>query len=111
MIHRHLPVAAILFAAVFPIVAADAPSTEQLRAALRKATDYLTSISTEGGYLWRYSEDLRERRGEEKATATQICSRPARQASAWPFSKLTPPRRSVTSLPRRLQRLRWSAAS
>lgn len=65
-------VSAILFAAVFPIAAADAPSPEQARAALRKATDYLSSISTEGGYLWRYSEDLSERRGEATATATQI---------------------------------------
>jgi hypothetical protein len=75
MIHRRLIVSAILFAAGFPAAAADA-SPEQLQAALRKATDYLTSISTEGGYLWRYSEDLRERRGEEKATTTQIWVQP-----------------------------------
>jgi hypothetical protein len=76
MFHRRLLVAVFLFSAIFPITAADAPSAEELKAALRKATDYLTSISTEGGYLWRYSEDLRERRGEEKATATQIWVQP-----------------------------------
>ncbi len=53
-----------------------APSPENVQAALRKATDYLTSISTEGGYLWRYSADLAERWGEGKATATQIWVQP-----------------------------------
>jgi hypothetical protein len=56
--------------------AADAPSRDQVKAALRKATDYLASISTEGGYLWRYSEDLQQRRGEEVATPTQIWVQP-----------------------------------
>jgi hypothetical protein len=51
---------------------AKTPSAEEVRAALAKATGFLTSISTEGGYLWRYSEDLRARRGESDATATQI---------------------------------------
>lgn len=53
-----------------------APSPENVPAALRKATDYLTSISTDGGYLWRYSADLAERWGEGKATATQIWVQP-----------------------------------
>jgi len=47
-------------------------SADVVKRALRQATDYLTSISTEGGYLWRYSEDLRVRRGETEATPTQI---------------------------------------
>jgi PelA/Pel-15E family pectate lyase len=42
------------------------------QAAMAKATDFLRSISTEGGYLWRYSPDLNERAGERPATATQI---------------------------------------
>jgi hypothetical protein len=29
-------------------------------------------VATEGGYLWRYSEDLSQREGEGKATATQV---------------------------------------
>ena len=43
---------------------------------MNKATEYLTSISTEGGYLWRYSKDLKDRRGEEIATPTQIWVQP-----------------------------------
>jgi len=46
------------------------------RAALEKATTYLRSISTEGGYLWRYSLDLQQRAGETKATATQVWVQP-----------------------------------
>lgn len=40
---------------------------------LRRAVDFFHSqVATEGGYLWRYSEDLRTREGEGKATATQV---------------------------------------
>jgi len=56
--------------------AAEAPSRTEVKTALSKATQYLTSISTEGGYLWWYSEDLKQRRGEEVATATQIWVQP-----------------------------------
>jgi hypothetical protein len=52
--------------------AQERPSPEAVKTALLRATDYLTSISTEGGYLWWYSADLKERRGEEIATETQI---------------------------------------
>ncbi|MCX6899235.1 MAG: pectic acid lyase [Verrucomicrobia bacterium] len=48
----------------------------QVRAALEKATAYMRSISTEGGYLWKYSLDLKNRAGEVKATATQIWIQP-----------------------------------
>jgi len=48
----------------------------EARAALEKATAYMRSISTEGGYLWKYSLDLKERAGETKATATQIWIQP-----------------------------------
>jgi PelA/Pel-15E family pectate lyase len=48
----------------------------QARAALEKATASMRSISTEGGYLWKYSLDLKERAGETKATATQIWIQP-----------------------------------
>jgi PelA/Pel-15E family pectate lyase len=48
----------------------------QALAALGKATAYMRSISTEGGYLWKYSLDLKERAGETKATATQIWIQP-----------------------------------
>ena len=52
------------------------PLAAQARAALEKSTAFMRSISTEGGYLWRYSPDLKEREGEEKATPTQIWVQP-----------------------------------
>jgi hypothetical protein len=52
------------------------PSVEEVKSACQKATDYLTSFSTEGGYLWLYSSDLSERWGENKATPTQIWVQP-----------------------------------
>ena len=66
----------LLLAQLCVCAGANAPSPEEVKAALRKATDFLASLSTEGGYLWRYSADLKERRGEEKATATQIWVQP-----------------------------------
>jgi hypothetical protein len=62
----------LLLCLALPMFAQERPSPEAVKTALRRATDYLTSISTEGGYLWWYSADLKERRGEEVATATQI---------------------------------------
>jgi hypothetical protein len=56
--------------------AADEPLPVQARAAMSRATAYIRSIATEGGYLWRYSPDLKERAGENVATATQIWVQP-----------------------------------
>jgi len=70
-----LPLAAALLCGVAGARAAES-TPEQARAALSKATAYLRSISTEGGYLWWYSEDLKQRRGEETATATQVWVQP-----------------------------------
>lgn len=63
-------------ASVAALRAAEEPLPQQARAAMEKATAYMRSISAEGGYLWRYSLDLSERAGEEKATATQIWVQP-----------------------------------
>ncbi len=55
----------------------DRPLRDQAAEALRKATAYFrTKVATEGGYLWRYSEDFARREGEEKATATQVWVQP-----------------------------------
>ena len=65
-----------------PLLAAALPAGEQTageeslrsraRAALDRATTYFRSrVSVEGSYLWTYSADLKERRGEVDATATQ----------------------------------------
>lgn len=67
---------AVLLSFVSTGVADDQPLSGKARTALAAATGYLVSISTEGGYLWRYSEDMKERRGEDKATATQIWVQP-----------------------------------
>lgn len=59
-----------------PAIASSAEAENALdsaaRDALRRATTHFQSISTRGGYLWWYSEDLKERAGENRATETQI---------------------------------------
>jgi pectate lyase-like protein len=53
--------------------------TEQARRSLEKATDYLGSISTNGGYVGIYSLDLKQRFGEskyEKARTNEIWVQP-----------------------------------
>lgn len=50
---------------------------EEAESAMKEAVQYFRgTISTNGGYLWRYSEDLKERAGEGKATETQIWVQP-----------------------------------
>jgi hypothetical protein len=65
-----------LFVALPSIFAAEGDLTARARRALEKSTAYLRSISAGGGYLWRYSADLKERAGERKATATMIWMQP-----------------------------------
>ncbi len=48
----------------------------QARDAIDRAARFFRSISTEGGYLWRYSLDLETRAGEGAATKTQIWVQP-----------------------------------
>ncbi|MEA3226576.1 MAG: pectic acid lyase, partial [Planctomycetota bacterium] len=50
---------------------------EQAAEAMRRATEFFhTQVSTEGGYLWRYSEDLSLREGEGTTTDTVIWVQP-----------------------------------
>jgi uncharacterized protein YyaL (SSP411 family) len=50
---------------------------EAAETALKKAVQYFRwTVSTNGGYLWTYSADLKERAGEGKATETQIWVQP-----------------------------------
>jgi PelA/Pel-15E family pectate lyase len=56
--------------------AAEDALARDARAAMEKATTFMRSISTEGGWLWRYSPDLKERAGENAATPTQIWVQP-----------------------------------
>src|SRR5205085_10586702 len=58
-------------------VNAQAPSPDEAAGAMKKAVAFFREkVSAEGGYLWRYSEDLSLREGEEKATATQAWLQP-----------------------------------
>ena len=58
-------------------LAADTAEREDVAAALRKAVGFFREkVSIEGGYLWRYSADLKAREGEGKATATQAWVQP-----------------------------------
>lgn len=45
--------------------------------ALRRASNFFTqAVATEGGYLWRYSEDLQFREGEGRASKTIVWVQP-----------------------------------
>jgi hypothetical protein len=49
----------------------EAPTRDEAARALKKAIGFFREkVADGGGYLWRYSEDLSLREGEEKATAT-----------------------------------------
>ncbi|MEJ2703718.1 MAG: pectate lyase [Sedimentisphaerales bacterium] len=50
---------------------------EQAAQAMRRATRFFrTEVSTEGGYLWQYSEDLTLREGEGEATDSMVWVQP-----------------------------------
>jgi len=70
----------ICFVLIFRVGFASAEATdlkEEAEAALKKAVQYFRgTISTNGGYLWWYSEDLKQRAGEGEATETQIWIQP-----------------------------------
>ncbi|MBL9189781.1 MAG: hypothetical protein JNK23_20030 [Opitutaceae bacterium] len=65
-----------LLLCALPLRAADEALAREARAAMERATAFMRGIATEGGYLWRYSLDLKERAGENTATATQIWVQP-----------------------------------
>jgi hypothetical protein len=54
----------------------EADLAARARASMADATRFLSSIATEGGYLWRYSIDLKHRSGEGKATESQVWVQP-----------------------------------
>jgi PelA/Pel-15E family pectate lyase len=58
------------------LAAADDTLPADARATLTRAAHSIHAISTEGGYLWRYSPDLKIRGGEGPATATQVWIQP-----------------------------------
>jgi len=79
MKYRKLLVIGTVIIVLLPIsVNADQKSLkDKCVEAMRRATDFFrTKVSTEGGYLWRYSEDLSRREGEGKATDTMVWVQP-----------------------------------
>lgn len=64
-------------ASIATMATAEDDLREQAARSLRKATEFFVNeVSTEGGYLWRYSVDLTEREGEKEASATEIWIQP-----------------------------------
>jgi len=70
----------VIVLCAFPCSAAepdDAGLRREAAGALRQATDFFRDhVATEGGYLWRYSEDLATREGEGRATDTMVWVQP-----------------------------------
>ncbi|MFH1268811.1 MAG: pectate lyase [Planctomycetota bacterium] len=76
---RRFLLAAVSLGVVLPGLARceETQLRQQAALALRKATDFFTKeVATEGGYLWRYSEDLARREGEGKASETTVWVQP-----------------------------------
>lgn len=70
-------VSAVVVAVPLAARAQDAPTREQAAAALRRACEFFrTKVSASGGYLWRYSADLKQRAGETPASAATIWVQP-----------------------------------
>ncbi|MFN9719022.1 MAG: pectate lyase [Planctomycetota bacterium] len=52
-------------------------SADEVRTAMRHATEFMTSkVAVNGGYVYQVSEDLTQRFGEGKATATEVWVQP-----------------------------------
>jgi hypothetical protein len=66
-----------LLVPAFSWAADDAELTKQAEAALRKACGFFRDqVSSQGGYLWRYSADLQKREGEGRADAATVWVQP-----------------------------------
>src|SRR5262245_27243101 len=77
MFYRRVAIILLALAASTWAARADDDLREKASASLRKAVEYYRkNVATEGGYLWRYSDDLVRREGEAKATATQVWVQP-----------------------------------
>lgn len=60
-----------------PASAAEPPTKDEAVRALHKAVEFFrTEVSASGGYLWRYSDDLARREGENQASKTMAWVQP-----------------------------------
>jgi hypothetical protein len=63
--------------ATTPAFSADPPTREEAVAAVKKAADFFrTRVASHGGYVWRYSSDLKHRQGEGLANENIIWVQP-----------------------------------
>ena len=86
--HCALALALLLIAPVAR--AADAPSREEAKAALLRAVHfYHKQVADHGGYVWRYSADLKLREGE------RITRGEGSTLSAFPASRSVMARRAL----------------
>src|SRR5262245_53087390 len=70
-------IAACVFVTGTPAAAGEAALRREAEQGLRRAAEFFRKrVSTEGGYLWRYSEDLARREGEAKASASTVWVQP-----------------------------------
>ena len=77
MVGRFLAVVPLLLGSVIAHGADPSSVRSEAAAALRKAVTYFReNVATEGGYLWRYSEDLKIREGEGKADDRTVWLQP-----------------------------------
>ena len=66
-----------LAACITPAVAADPPTRDEAVAAVRKAGEFFrTRVASHGGYVWKYSSDLKHRQGEGVANENIIWVQP-----------------------------------
>lgn len=77
MVGRVIAVVPFLLGSVLAHGAEGSSLRSEAAAALRKAAGYFReNVATEGGYLWRYSEDLKVREGEGKADDKTVWLQP-----------------------------------
>jgi hypothetical protein len=74
---RTLAAIALSFNLLFAAPSSDPVLRSEVKTAMRRAAEFFrTQVTVQGGYLWRYSEDLSLREGEGKATATMAWVQP-----------------------------------
>jgi len=74
---RAVSIVAILYTLLAAECSAASPTSGEARAAMLRAVAlYRSKVATDGGYLWRYSADLKKREGEGKVTTRKIWVQP-----------------------------------